>query len=813
MTHARWTSLWLIVTGVGLAATAWAYDEPYPFRKKPYDPPKEIIIKTGFEHGLPEEAETKQKGKAEVKAEVGKGGTQALAISGTNVADAVRIPFGHGLGMARFEVDFDFRGEGFPQLQCSLVAYDREDKVLGRYGVYNSWAHDHWAHAHNIVSIEVESLFKVALVFGIGKNDRGGSSSAGPDGRSSGQKRIGPEYYVDNLLVRRHQVPKVPGHLIRDRLQEDLRREGGGSSVIADHIVTQFKDEGRTSYFYVGDIKVDRRYLQSVWRKRLHAGSTYKKQHGTLDQFVLGVVLDRNAVVDAAKRQKKSVGAMYDYIIDDVHKHNFNTIWMRNFKTDRETFCAKADAKGLKTILTDNTWLGVGAWRSKYTDPRMPASVKKAIDRELPKIARLKGLLAYQVYGLDSWHNDTIGPKLAALWAKVRAYMKQVAPKVKLLQPYHHWTLAEHIQDPPPDLAFQDLTTYYAYSGRPYGFRRPTWLLYYYGEDWWRRHVDYGLRRNGVPYVWLVPVGREFHCRNIRWKRKLVDERRSGYEFDEKTQAYSGWRRYRWPRQFIKALLWSAACSGAKGVVLDEYGPSRVHPDVTTEDFLGRAGKRSQTRGPQIHDPRRGASEKEKETGVPKPKRDYPPAVYKVDTLRQYDMSELGLWAEATRQAARVRRVGRLMLDLTPHGARDIRINNSSYILARLMTRRKGGGKFVLLVNRILEDPGKLQSATQRYQAKINFKTGMITETDDQANFDVSLRVDTKLSLYNVLTGTELSGEKTPGVDKSRTYSITMTPGQVAIYVVGQYSQYSRIAKQYGLRRRVKKKRRSKWID
>ena len=802
MMRARWHCVVCVLAGAGLGVAAWGYQEPYPFRKKTYDPPKETIIESTFDHGLPEAASIRDQA-ITINSDAGKNGSGALVIPGKRSRSKAPLSFafGHGLGMARFQVDFDLRGDDFPLARVYIIGYDRNEKEIGKYHVYSWWGHEHWTHAHRIVDIENEQLFKAELVIHVSRDERFGRGGS-------------PLLFMDNLKVTRHDVPYVKGNYIRSRLQSDLSKEGGKSSEIANHIVTRFEQEHRTSYFHVGRISVDRRYLQSEWRQRLHAGSTYRNLATKLDRFVLGVVLDRKSAVEAAKRLKKSLPQMYDYIIADVKDHGFNTIWLRNFTADRETFCGKAAAKGLKIILTENSRLGVGAWRSRFKTPKMPAAVKKAIDRELPKIAQLKGLLAYELWSADGWQNNTDGPKIAAMWAKVRQYMKQVAPGVKLLQPYHDWRLSEGIQTPPPDLGVQDLLRYYAYNGRPYGYREPTWFLYYYGDDWWRRHVDYGLRRHGVPYLWILPVGREFHLRCLSWKPKNVDKE-SGFVYDEKTKTYSGWRRYQWPARFIRSALWTAVCANAKGVILDEYGPSRVHQDVTLEqDFMpkhkpGRGTPSGGRRTPAPGQPGVSARE-ESEAGLPKPKRTYPPGIHKVDALRQYDSSELDLWAEAAKTAKRIGRVSPLLLDLIPHGARDVYVNHG-HVMARLMTRQEGGGKFVLLVNRILYDAGS-KKRWHGDNARVNANTGFLSKPPDLTNFEVSLRVDSALPLINMISGSKVPGEPTPSVERSRTYKMTMTPGQVGIYLLGHYAQYSRLAKKYGLQRKTtKSKRKSRW--
>jgi hypothetical protein len=707
---------------------AWARD-PYPFKTKPREDKKEEVLRIDFEGQLPAGAQLGPRAKVEPE----KGTASSAGLVAKDKGLVLKVPLkGLGMGMSRYEVLVDFAGEGFNLFTVALIPYGRDAKPLAgkKTTVGSEWGFvpqmQTWER--RIVDLEFEGIHAVELEI---------------TATRSGTVRL------DNIVVQRHETPIVLGSIARTQLRRDIAGEGSNLLESGDMWVAEQK--GRQSFFDAGAIEPNRRYLNSLWRERLHLGSTYKQPAGTLPHWVLGVAADQAALDRAATAQKKTLAQMYEYFLDDVSAHRFNTVLV-NFTKELEQFDELAAARGIGCIVRDPEWSGLAAWWSKPSEPAPPDALKATIEKNLKRYAGLKSLIGYDM-------NPSLGTPQQPMLAKARAYLASVAPNVQLGGEWGDIYAAENIEEPYPAFGIQWGGLDH-YAGKPWvepsHLFHPNYWPRYLSEGWVRR-IHNGLAVRAVPNLWAVPAGRTFSKRSIQFQHDRVVTATTNWIYDDQKKVWSGWNRYQFPPQLASSLVWSALQSGASGIIFYDWGPATIASDVKGSQIL----KDDQ----------------------------YAAGAYQPDLLRGSDMSESAGWKELGEVGKTLARYQVLLDESTAFG-RTIATTDKGDVRAKCLTGRKDPFKVIVVVNTKIGD-----YTDDKVPLKIDAETGALQGWKGASLNGFKLTVEDERDLYDLATGEILSGSPPKG--GRRTYELSLAAGEGRIYFLGSGTLYRRFLTQY----------------
>ncbi len=710
-------------------AVAWAGD-PYPFKTKPREFNKEEVLKIDFEGQLP--AGHQLGPKAKIEPDKGTGGLKGLVASGTGLV--LKTPLkGLGVGMSRYEVVLDFAGEGFSLFTVSLIPYGKDGKPIAgkKTTVGSEWgfAPTMQSWERRIVDLEFEGVHAVELEIAITR---------------AGSVRL------DNIIVSRFDTPVVLGSQARGQLKQNIRDEAAELVESGDMWMAELK--GRQSFFDVGAIDPNRRYLNSLWPERLHLGSTYKQPTGKLPHWVLGVSADQAALEAAATAQKKSLVEMYEFFLDDVAAHGCNTVLV-NFTKELDKFDELAAARGIGVIVQDPAWSGLAEW---WANPSasMPDAFQKTAEANLKKYAGLRSIIGYDMHpSLNTAHQPVL--------AKAREYLAGIAPNVPLAGEHGDVYASENIEQPYPAFGIQ-WATFDHYAGKPwvepsYMFHPNYWPRYL--SEGWVRRIHNGLAVRAVPNLWSVPAGRAYSKKSIDFQKDRVVTATTNWVYDEPSKRWSGWNRYKYPQQLMSSLVWTSLQSGAGGIIVREWGPATIAPDVTGSEIL---------------------------------KNDkYANGTYQPDMLRRADMTESESWQELAAVGKTLEKYQLLLTESTPFG-RAIASTDKNDVRVKALTGRKDPFKVLVVVNTKIGDYTDAQ-----VPLKIDKDSGALTGYKNASTLAFKLTVEDERELYDLTTGEAATGTAPKG--GKRTYELTLGPGEGRLYCLAAPALYRRFLTQYKL--------------
>ncbi len=717
------------VAALSCLSLAWAGD-PYPFKSKPREDYKEEVLKIDFEGQLP--AGHQLGPQAKIVPQKGSGGSKGLVSTGQGAV--LKVPLkGLGVGMSRYEVILDFAGEGFSLFTVSLIPYGKDGKPLAgkKATVGSDWGFypNMQTWERRITDLEFEGVHGVELEI---VTTRAGTVR------------------FDNLVVYRHDTPVVLGSYARGQLKKDVREEGAELTESEDMWVAELK--GRQSFFDIAAIDPNKRYLNSLWRERLHLGSTYKQPTGKLPHFVLGVAADQAALEQAAAAQKKSLVEMYEYFLNDVGEHHFNTVQV-NFTKELEKFDELAAARGIGVILQDPSWSGLAEWWSKPSDSA-PDAFKKTAEENLKRYANMRSLIGYDVH-------PSLGMPQQATLAKARAFFASAAPNVPLAGEWGDVYASENIEEPYPAFGIQ-VAAFDHYAGKPWvepsHLFHPNYWPRYLSEGWVRR-VHNGLTVRAIPNIWSVPVSRSYSKKGIDFQQDRVVTATTNWVMDSETKKWSGWNRYQYPQQLLSSIVWMSLQSGAGGVIFRDWGPATIPADVTGLQIL--------------------KDEK------------YANGNYVPDLLRRADMSETDGWKELGEVAKTLAKYGPLLDDATAFG-RTIATTDKTDVRVKCLTGRKDPFKVLAVVNTKIGDYTDAQ-----VPLKIDKDTGALTGYKNASTLAFKLTVEDEREMYDLMSGESVTG--TPPKSGKRTYDLVLGPGEGRLYCLASSAMFRRYLTQYKL--------------
>jgi len=346
--------------------------EPYPFKTKPREIKTDVWLKIDFEGSLPEAATL---GTGTIEPEIGAKKSKGLVSKkkGT-IAKFPIVKF--NVGISRFDLALEHGGEGFSYFVAKLNAYDKKGKVFKTVSLGGGWGITPGVRAWQLrtANIEAEGIYAVEL-------ELEQTSDSGT-------------VQIDNIVLRKHEEIPVFGRAARRQLTSALKKESAEVGEVGDLFVATYPE--RVSYFDFSSIDEQKRYVRSQWQQRLHVGTTYKKFLGKLPTFVLGVSARQSGLELAAKQQKKTLLQMYEFFLNDVAEHGFNTVWVDVTK-DLEKFDTIAESKGISVILRDPNWSDLEKWVAQPTGP-MPAEFKKTAAANFARYGKLKSLVGYHMH-------------------------------------------------------------------------------------------------------------------------------------------------------------------------------------------------------------------------------------------------------------------------------------------------------------------------------------------------------------------------------------------------------------------------------
>lgn len=701
--------------------------EPYPFKSRPRDPAKETLIEVDFEGALPAGAELGAKAKIEEK--VGTGGTKGLVSSGKGMI--LKIPVDKTkIDISRFDLSLDYAGPGFSLFTAKLNAYNIQGKLLKSVNVASEWGISPAMRTWELrkVDLEFEEIHAVSLEI----------EQTNDDGTVK----------LDNIRLRRYDLPAMLGKTARKDLTSSLKQEGLKVDDVGDVWIGSGAE--RQSYFDFNKLSENKRYVRSDWQERLHVGTTFKHSRGKLPTFMLGVNARQAALEAAAARNGKTLADMHVMLLDDVKSHGFNLVWC-DFTTDLEKFDQLAAARDVSIIVRDPNWSGLQAWVAKPDGP-MPDSFKATAKANLERIAKLKSVVGYQV----NWPLNTAHQKVLA---DARAYLATVAPKVQLVAHDSDVHAAENMLEPYPQLGIQ-WGLFQQYAGRPWigpsYLYHPNYWPVGLSEGWFRRiHNAYQVR--AIPNLWAIPSGRSYSKNTLGMQADQVTPDVAGWTQDEKTKRWSGWQYYDFPENMLKCALWSAVEAGASGVIVDEWGPSDVPSKVTGTEIL--------------KDPK------------------YKEGIYRHDTLRRYDLSESDEWKELAEGAKQLAGLKTLMADATLHGYNGLRTNNGN-VHVRTLTGRDDPFKMLIAVNMKI---GNYDEA----KLKVNPVDGKLEGYEPASSLKFDLTLEKDFGLIDMQTGKTIAPKSVNAKDKSATYELEIGPGEGRLYFRGKLPLYQRFLAKY----------------
>ena len=207
--------------------------------------------------------------------------------------------------------------------------------------------------------------------------------------------------------------------------------------------------------------------------------------------------------------------------------------------------------------------------------------------------------------------------------------------------------------------------------------------------------------------------------------------------------------------------MWKAVQAGAAGVLVREWGPAGVSSTLTGTEILN--------------------DDK------------YKAGTYEPDLLRRSDMSESPGWKELGEVAGELKPYQHLFAVTTLHGNHTVRTNNSA-VKVRTLTGRKDPFKILAVVNTKVGD-------YDEEKLKIDPATGKLQNYDPAGTTTFQLIVEKDYGLIDVKSGTVLNGVSTGGKKKTKTYEITLEPGEGRLYFRGKFPVYLRLMAKYKIPR------------
>ncbi len=719
--------LLLLAVMAGAVASHGPAAEPYAFKSRPRDPEKTVWLEVDFEGSLPEKAELGANAKVEEK--VGTKGSKALVSTGKGLIARFPIPKTN-VDVSRFDLSVDYAGPGFSYFTAKLVAFDRAGKQLRAVTVGGEWGIATGTRTWELrtVNLEFNDIHAVALEF----------EQTNDDGTVK----------LDNIVLRRHELPSFLGRTARKDLEIALKQEGLKVADVSGVWIGTGPD--RQSFFDFGNIDETKRFVRSDWQERLHIGTTYNKWNGTLPTFMLGVSAREAALEAAAARQKKTLADMHKLLLDDVKEHGFNLVWC-DFTKELESFDALAAARGISVIIRDPQYSQLEKWIAKPDGP-IPDDFKKAAQANLAKYAKMKSLVGYQV-------NRPLAKQYQPMLAEARKHLASVAPNVQLVDVESDVFSAESIQEPYPNLGIQ-FGGFHHYAGRPWippsYLYHPNYWPIALSEGWYRR-IHNGFTVCTVPNLWTVPSGRQFGKKSIAMQSDQVKADVTGWTFDDTAKKWSGWYRYQFPENMMRSVVWTAVEAGTAGVIVEEWGPAEIPATVTGPEILADAK--------------------------------YKDGNYQPDTLRRFDLSESEVWKELGAAARAVAPLKLVFETSTLHGNNAARTNRGD-VKVRTLTGRSDPFKLLAVVNtRVGEyDQTKLT---------IDPKDGTLQEYTSAGPLTVSLIVENDTGLIDLTTGRNLTPKSTDAKKRETTYDIELGPGEGKLFFRGKLNLYARFAQKY----------------
>jgi|GEM_PF-2694330 hypothetical protein len=712
--------------------------EPYPFKVPPREAETEVWVKADFDSGLPELA-TLGKG-AKLEPRLGTKNSQALVARGGGKASIIKIPIRKfDVGISRFELSIDYAGQGYTYFRAKLNAYNKQGKVFksvtfpsGAYGytpTMRTWE-------AQLVNLEFEKIYAVELELT--------QSEPLTNPPSTGERLL----RIDNIELKRHDERVVYGNRARRDLMTAIKREGGEVTELGDLIIADFPK--RQSFFDYSRIDEKKRFVRSQWQERLHIGTTYRESVGKLPTFVLGVTAKQATLDAAAKAQKKTLIQMYEYFLDDVASHGFNTVAV-DFTKELGEFDSLAAARGISVILRAPSWNNLQTWIAKPTGP-MPANFKTTATTKLAEYGKLKSLIGYH---MDPPLNRNYEPMLA----KAREYLASVNPKVQLVTQQSDIYAAENIAKPYPNFALQR-TAYHHYIGRPWS--QPSHM--YHPNSWVRAMTEGHYRRilnahrvRMIPTILEVPSGRQYGKKSINMQKDRVVVATTNWKYDDATKRWSGWYRYKYPPNLLRCIVWKAIQTGASGVIFDEWGPAAVAHDLKGSQILGDSK--------------------------------FATANYLPDLLRHADMSESDGWKELGRTAQELALFKHMLADSTLHGNNTPRVNNGNIRVSSL-TGLNSPFKVLMAINTKV---GDYAAGDLTIDAETGELGGYTPATGEQ--FTLTLKND--IGLIDFRTGKSIEPKTTKTKDRVATYELALGPGEGRFYFRGKQRVFRNFIKKY----------------
>ena len=701
--------------------------EPYPFRTKPREVKKEVWLDVDFEQDLPQGAQLGTN--AKVEAGRGAGNTKGLVSNAKGII--AKFPISKfDVGISRFELSLDHGGSGFSYFVARLNAYDKTATKIKSVTIGSGWGITPGARTWElkIANLEFENIFAVELELE--------------------QTSEGGVVQIDNIRLQRHDQAVISGRMARRMMTSALQGEGADVRDVRDVWIAGFDD--RTSFFDFAPIDENKRYVRSEWQQRLHSGTTYKTTRGQLPTFVLGVLAKQSDLEAAASKQKKTLVQMYEYFLDDVEKHNFNTVWV-DITKELEEFDKLAVKHGISVILRDPAWSNLETWVAKPDGP-MPAEFKQTAAANFARYGKLKSLIAYHM-------NRPLGAGHQPMLAAARQYLTSLNPKIQLICEETDVYRGKTYEEPYPHLGIQSVN-FNHYAGRPWiepsYLYHPTYWPIGIGEGHHRRIFD-EFRVKMMPCLWALPCGRQFGKKSIDMQQDRVNLEATGWVQDGETKRWSGWYRYKYPANLLRAIVWKAVESGTGGVLFHEWGPASISAEVTGTDILNEDK--------------------------------YANGNYQPDFLRLADMSESDGWEELGAVAQELVVYRNLLAVTTLHGENAARTNNG-HVRVRTLTGRDNPFRVLAVVNLKIGD-------YDHEELKIDPATGELTgyAPADPTTFELTVEKD--YGLVDILTGKTLSPKTTTAEDRAAVYELEHAPGEGRFYFRGKPTTFQRFIKEY----------------
>lgn len=724
----------------GLASSGMAA-EAYPFKTQPREFPATEWLRVDFEEGLPAGAQLGDG--VTIEDGAGTNGSRGL-VSRKKSGLVAKFPIQEfDVGISRFDLTLDFAGKGYAYFSAKLNAYNRQGRVIRSVNIGGEWGRFEGMRTWETreANLEFEDIYAVELE--IEQLDR----------ENIWQSTDVREVRLDNIILRRHEARVITGERARHELSTSLYREEPEMKVdnLGDLYIAETPE--RQSFFDFGPIKRNQHYVRSHWQERLHIGSTYKVCRAKLPTFLLGVSAKQTSLALAAVQQGKTLVEMYEFFLDDVAEHGFNTVWV-DFTQELEKFDALAAERGIAVILRDPNWSGLDRWIANPNGP-MPEEFKKTAAANFERYKKLKALVGYQM-------NPPLNRNYQPMLAKAREYLMSLDPEIQLVTEESDVYSAEQIEAPAPHMGIRVADRRH-YIGRPWA--RPSHMYHpnYWSvamtEGYWRRSHD-AFRTRYMASLLEIPSGRAFGKKSISMQQDSVDPATAGWTYDEEAKRWSGWFRYKYPPNMLKGMVWKALEAGASGVLISEWGPATVPVTTTGTEIL--AGSQ------------------------------YPAGKdYEPEYLRLSDMSESDGWRELGEVGRQLAGLKDMLAEATLHGNNTARVDNGN-IRVRTITGRQDPFKLLLVVNRNI---GEYDEAS----LKINAETGEL-EGFVPGNFtSFRVTIESDFGLIDLRTGERLDPVSTNLKDRSATYEMALGPGEGKFYFKGKPQVYQNFIDQYNI--------------